>query len=168
MGVRQITVVMDQFSRQIIELAVHSGDCDGIAYCRMFNEITAGNLLPNHLSSDNDPLFLYHRWKVNLRVLEIEEIKTVPHVSLSHPFVERLIGTVQREYLGRTLFWNTSDLKRKLTDFQHFYNQNRVHTSLDGQTPLAQVDDTVVSRADLVNYKWNSYCRGLFQLPNPV
>jgi hypothetical protein len=25
----------------------------------------------------------------NLRILEIDEIKTVPHVPLSHPFVER-------------------------------------------------------------------------------
>ena len=31
----------------------------------------------------------------NLRILEIDEIKTVPHVPLSHPFVERLIGTVR-------------------------------------------------------------------------
>ena len=29
-------------------------------------------------------------------------------------FVERLIGTVRREYLDRTLFWNRGDLERKL------------------------------------------------------
>ena len=29
------------------------------------------------------------------------EIKTVPYVPLSHPFVERLIGTLRREYLDR-------------------------------------------------------------------
>ena len=34
------------------------------------------------------------------------EIKTVPYVPISHPFVERLIGTIRREYLlDRTLFW---------------------------------------------------------------
>src|SRR5882762_4450057 len=42
------------------------------------------------------------------RVLEMTEIKTVPYVRLSHPFVERLIGTVRREYLDRTLFWTTA------------------------------------------------------------
>ena len=31
----------------------------------------------------------------------MREIKTVPYVPLSHPFVERLIGTVRREYLDR-------------------------------------------------------------------
>jgi putative transposase len=30
-------------------------------------------------------------------------------VPLSHPFVERLIGTVRREYLDRILFWTTID-----------------------------------------------------------
>jgi len=36
------------------------------------------------LSSDNDPLFALHRWKTNLCILGIEEIKTVPIVSISH------------------------------------------------------------------------------------
>jgi hypothetical protein len=29
---------------------------------------------------------------------------------MSHPFVERLIGTIRREFLYRTLFWNSLDL----------------------------------------------------------
>ena len=42
----------------------------------------------------------------NLRILEIDEVKTVPHVPRSHPFVERLIGTTRREFLDQVLFWN--------------------------------------------------------------
>jgi hypothetical protein len=38
------------------------------------------------------------RWTANLRILEIDEIKTVPHAPLSHPFVERLVGTMRREF----------------------------------------------------------------------
>jgi len=33
----------------------------------------------------------------------VKEIKTVSYVPLSHPFVERLIGTIRREYLDQTL-----------------------------------------------------------------
>jgi len=43
---------------------------------------------------------------------DIEEIKCVPHAPLSHPFVERLIGTIWREHLDQTLFWNTGDLEK--------------------------------------------------------
>ena len=56
--------------------------------------------MPKYLSSDDDPLFRFGQWQANLRILEVTEIKTVPHVPLSHPFVERLIGTIRREYLG--------------------------------------------------------------------
>ena len=28
----------------------------------------------------------------NLRVLDVDELKSVPHVPVSHPFIERLIG----------------------------------------------------------------------------
>jgi hypothetical protein len=50
----------------------------------------------------------------------VTEIKTVPYVPLSHPFVERLMGTLRREYLDRILFWTTVDLAEKLTEFQHY------------------------------------------------
>jgi len=36
---------------------------------------------------------------MDLRILDIKEIKSVPFVPRSHPFIERLIGTLRREYL---------------------------------------------------------------------
>jgi putative transposase len=51
-----------------------------------------------------------------------DDIKTVPLVSLSHPFVERLVGTMRRDFVDHVLFWNTGDLERKLADFQAYYN----------------------------------------------
>ena len=41
------------FSPTDITLGPHTGDCDGVAYCRMFNEIISGKSLPEYLSSDN-------------------------------------------------------------------------------------------------------------------
>lgn len=63
----------------------------------MFTRASAGHAPPKHRSSDTDPLFPVHRWRATLRVLEVDEIKTVPLVPGSHPFVERLIGTIRRE-----------------------------------------------------------------------
>jgi putative transposase len=56
-----VMVVMDQFTRRIIGFAVHVGDVDGVAICRMFNEAVARMGIPRYLSTDNDPLFEYHR-----------------------------------------------------------------------------------------------------------
>ena len=74
---------------------VHRGAVDGVALCRMFNGATRGQSSPKHLSSDHDPLYRFHQWQANLRILDVKEIKTVPYVPLSHPFVERLIGTIR-------------------------------------------------------------------------
>ena len=113
-----ILVVMDQFTRRIIGFGVQAGDVDGRALCRMFNQAISKQGIPKYLSSDNDPLFRFHQWQANLRILEVEEIKTIPYVPLSHPFVERLIGTVRLEFLDHVLFWNATDLQRKLDTFQ--------------------------------------------------
>jgi hypothetical protein len=86
----------------------------------MFNAAVHGQGTPRHLSTDHDPLFEAHRWRANLRILEIDEIKTVPNVPLSHPFVERLIGTMRREFLDHVLFWNARDLERKLAEFKTY------------------------------------------------
>ena len=110
----------------------------------MFNAAVHGRGAPRHLSTDHDPLFEAHRWTANLRLLEINEIKTVPHVPLSHPFVERLIGTTRREFLDHVLFWNARDLERKLADFQAYYNAARSHASLEGHTPLGVADGQAV------------------------
>jgi len=39
---------------------------------------------------------------------------------LSHPFIERLIGTIRRECLDRTFFWTATDLETKLLEFQRY------------------------------------------------
>ena len=100
-----------------------------------------------------------------LRVLEIEEIKTIPHVPMSHPFVERLIGSVRRELLDQTLFWTETDLENKLRGYQCYYNDNRTHSGLYGATPAATTDRQVVG---INQYRWQRHCRGLFELPIAV
>ena len=73
----RVMVVMDQCTRRIVGFAVHAGTLDGPTVCRMFNGIISGTKSPRYLSSDNDPLFLFHRWKANLRILDVAEVKTV-------------------------------------------------------------------------------------------
>ena len=94
-----VLVAMDQYSRRIIGFAVQPMAVDGPALCRMFNEVVTGVTPPTRLSFDHDPLFEFLQWKANLSILDIEPVRSVPHVPVSHPFVERLIGTIRREYL---------------------------------------------------------------------
>jgi putative transposase len=160
-----VMVVMDVFTRRIIGFGVERAYIDGVSVCRMFNCAVAGQPLPKHISTDHDPLFRFHRWLANLRVLEIDEIKSVPYVPVSHPFVERLIGTVRREYPDRIFFWDAIDLTRKLSEFRDYYNEHRVHRSLDGTTPALRAGGLSPAPAALDDYAWRQHCRGLFQTP---
>jgi putative transposase len=89
----------------------------------------------------------------------------VPGPHVSHPFVERLIGTVRREYLDHILFWTTADLENKLLDFRAYFNNHWTHDSLEGRTP-----DTLVSQpiANLRSIRWQPHCRALHQTPVPA
>ena len=109
-----VLVIVDHCTRRIVGFGVRRGAVDGAGLCRMFNRAIRGHTPPRYVSSDHDRLCEFHRWKANLRILDVEEIKTVPYAPLSHPFVERLIGTIRRECLDRTLFWTAADLEMKL------------------------------------------------------
>ena len=92
----------------------------------------------------------------------VQEIKTVPYVPLSHPFVERLIGTIRREHLDQTLFWTAADLEEKLRGFQDYFNRERVHSAVDGK--LAD-PETAPTPLKFDSHRWKQHCRGLYQTP---
>jgi hypothetical protein len=78
--------------------------------------------------------------------------------------VERLVGTIRREYLDRTLVWTTADLEDKLLDLRTYFNDHRSHAALQGRTPD---QDVLMPRpvASLHSYGWQGHCRGLYHTP---
>ena len=160
-----VLVVMDQHSRRIIGFGVQAIAVDGAALCHMFNQAIRGQGRPVRLSFDHDPLFQFPRWQANLRVLDIQAVPTVPLVPWSHPFVERLIGSIRREYLDHLLFWNAADLEHKLELYARYYNGSRVHQGLGGDTPAEKADSTPMEPIRLDDYTWKRHCYGLFELP---
>ncbi len=158
-----VLVVMDQYTRRIIGFGIHAGGVDGMALCRMLKQAIRGvTALPKYLSSDHDPLYRFHQWEGNLRVLNVQEIKTVPQVPLSHPFIERLIGTLRRECLDQLLFWTATDLEMKLTAFRDYFNRHRSHAALKGKTPIEIPESKAI---DFTSYRWQKHCRGPYQTP---
>ncbi len=131
----------------------------------MFNKIITGKKPPKYLSSDNDPLFLFHRWRANLRILNVDEIKSVPYTPTSHPFVERLIGSIKSELLDQTLFWSKHDLHNKLDEYQQYYNAYRCHFGIDGNVPMDKSAEKSQKVVSLDDFRWEKHCRSLFQTP---
>jgi putative transposase len=128
-----------------------------------FNYAKAKQDLPKYLSTDHDPLFRFHRWLANLRVLDIKEVKSVAYAPVSHLFVERMIRTIREELLDQVLFWNQLDLERKLSAFRIYYNRHSVHSGIDGIPPEQGYENRL--RWSFTEFRWMSHCHGLFQLP---
>ena len=145
-----VLVVMDQYSRRIIGFGVQAVAVDGAALCRMFNQAIFGQGNPVRLSFDHDPLFQFHRWQSNLRILETETVQSVPGIPRSHPFIERLIRTIRQEYLDHLFYWNAADLEQKLELFKSYYNTARMHQGLAGNTPE--------EKAGVRHLRWPAYC----------
>ena len=94
------------------------------------------------------PLRVYSpQWQTNLRIPENQAIKTVPGTPISHPFVERLIGTIRRNFLDTTLFWNAVDLANKLEAVRQYNNHFRVHPALAGHTPAQFSSESITRQA---------------------
>ncbi|MCR9260924.1 MAG: integrase core domain-containing protein [Pseudomonadaceae bacterium] len=163
-----VLVVMDQYSRRIIGFGIHHGDVDGINACRMSNHAISESDPPRYLSSDNDPLFRFHRWRANLRILEVTEIKSIPYAPMSHPFIERVISTIRREYLDHVPFGNSLDLERKLDEFKDYYNNHRTHAALSGLSPAKFGQQANQAYVNINDYGWQQHCRGLFHTPIPA
>lgn len=160
-----VLLVIDVFTRRIVGFGIERGSIDGLSVCRMFNHAVTDWPPPKCLSNDHNPLLRFHRWRANLRVRGIEEIKSVPYAPASHPFVERLIGTIRREYLDHVFFWNAADLARKLEAFRDYYNGHRVHRAIAGLMPAQRAGALRPAPAALDHYGWQRHCRGLFELP---
>jgi putative transposase len=158
-----ILVVMDHYTRRISAFGIHRRIVDGLALCRIFNQAVRRRPPPKYLSSDHDPRYRFHQWQANLRVLGVIEVKTVPYVPLSHPFVERLIGTIRREYLNRTLFWTTADLETKLLEFRDYFNCHRGHAGRGGRPPERDSEGSALS---FRSYRWRPHCRGCITHPS--
>src|SRR5215469_13002594 len=85
-----------------------------------------------------------------------------PILDSTPPFVERLVGSLRRECLDRTLFWTTADLEAKLREFQEYFNEHRTHAGLAGRLPDS---NGPASPIRLASYGWQKHCRGLYQTP---
>lgn len=164
-----VLAVIDVYSRKILGYSVHGGNSvKGHNLCFMFNQILGeASVIPNRISRDRDPLYKFEQWTRNLELVGIEQVFGPPYTPIANPFIERVIGTTRREFLDKTLFWTKEDLKRKLDHFKEYYNQDRVHSGIDGVKPGRKYadQDSVVQVSFIGDLKWKKACNGLYELP---
>jgi hypothetical protein len=79
--------------------------------------------------------------------------------------VERLIGLVRRENLGRTLLWKSLYLERKLASYRDVYKDSRVYSWLGGKIFTEVSHDYERLLADVIISWSRPHCGGFYTLP---
>ena len=62
-------------------------------------------------------------------------IRTPVRAPQANSIAERVIGTLRRECVDHVLIWNEAHLRRVLTEFVRYYNEDRPHRALDLEPP---------------------------------
>src|SRR5271163_628568 len=65
----------------------------------------------------------------------IKEVVTAPRSPWKNPYVERVIGSIRREYLDHIVIFNERHLRRVLTSYRDYYHRSRTHLSLQKDCP---------------------------------
>lgn len=89
---------------------------------------------PETVVRDNDSIF-GQAFEKQLRVLDINDVRTAPKSLWQNACAERLIGSIRRECLDHVIVLSEWHLSRILRSYADYYNTNRTHLSLEKDCP---------------------------------
>ena len=73
-----------------------------------------------------------------LRTMGIRDKPIAPGSPWQNAFAERLIGSIRREFIDHVVVLGEAHLRRMLQSYARYYNEIRMHRSLDKDAPLSR------------------------------
>ena len=68
----------------------------------------------------------------------INEIVTAYRSPWKNGYVERVIGSIRREFLDHIIVINENHLRKLLKEYFHYYNYQRTHLGLGKDSPVSR------------------------------
>jgi transposase InsO family protein len=127
---------------------------------RQITEAFPWDSAPRYLIRDRDtaygPVFVQR-----LRAMGIRDKPTAPRSPWQNPYVERLIGTIRRECLDHMIVFGEAHLRRILGRYAAYYNESRIHRSLDKDAPFHRAIERfgVITSQPVLGGLHHQYCR---------
>src|SRR5438309_1205162 len=90
---------------------------------------------PRYLLHDRDSIY-GGPFRQRVRGMAVREVLTAPRSPWQNPYVERLIGSIRRECLDHVIVYGEAHLRRILGRYAAYYNESRIHRSLDKDAPF--------------------------------
>jgi transposase InsO family protein len=93
--------------------------------------------------------------------MRIRDKPTAPRSPWQNPYVERLIGTIRRECLDHLIVFGEAHLRRILGKYAAYYNESRIHRSLDKDAPFHRAIARlgVITSQPVLGGLHHQYCR---------
>jgi putative transposase len=89
---------------------------------------------PRYLLRDRDQIY-GQEFRRRVVGMKIEEVITAARSPWQNPFVERIIGSIRREYLDHVIVLSENHLRRILKSYFEYYHRSRTHLSLAKDAP---------------------------------
>jgi transposase InsO family protein len=154
----QVLMILDVYTRERIDIRVYDGwDVDSWWTTRAFHDaMVRAKRHPKKVIHDHGSHFA-GQFERQLRVLEIEQERTVPGWPELNGFAERAIGTCRRELLRHIRCSDAAELQRYLDEYRVYANEERAHQSLEGRAPAefseAVPEPALIPVTDLGRYR---------------
>lgn len=135
-----LSTVMDDYSRYILSwklfTTMSAGDVKGTLDLAI-ERTGATNVSVRHrprLLSDNGPCYVSKELKAYLEKQQMKHTRGKPYHPMTQGKIERYHRTM-KNLIKLQNYWFPDDLERSITSFVKWYNNERVHESLDNITP---------------------------------
>lgn len=134
-GFMYLVAILDWYSRYVLAWQLSNTlDTD---FCLVALETALGQATPQIFNTDQGVQFTSRAFTERLERAEIAISRDGRGRALDNVFVERLWRTVKYEEIYLNDYDSVLALEQGLSRYFHFYNQERLHQSLDYQTPAA-------------------------------
>ena len=127
---------------------------------RQITEAFPWDSAPRYLIRDRDTAY-GSIFVQRLRAMGIRDKPTAPRSPWQNAYVERLIGTIRRECLDHIIVFGEAHLRRILGKYAAYYNESRIHRSLDKDAPFHRAIERfgVITSQPVLGGLHHQYCR---------
>lgn len=130
-------VILCHDRRRLVHIAVTANPtADWIS--RQISEVFPWDTAPKCLIRDRDGAY-GQEFKRRVRAMGIRDRPTAPRSPWQNGYVERMIGSIRREFLDHLIVFGEAHLRGMLRAYADYYNGTRAHLSLGKDTPFPRI-----------------------------
>jgi transposase InsO family protein len=131
-----VFVILSHDRRRVVHFGVTA--CPTAEWAaRQLLEAFPWDSAPRYLLRDRDGSY-GEKFCEAANCLGIREVLTAPQSPWQNAYVERLIGSIRREFLDHVVVLNEAGLRRVLKSYFDYYERSRTHLSLGKDPPISR------------------------------